>query len=179
MLGMPRFRHGCMRPTGESTRTSIISPVRHRTVFSSVREARTVRVCLADSPRVLCSSRVHRVLAHLRFRSGFVLGFCCSRFADDPSFSSGRSRPGADSPFFPVRLWWFCWLLRTVRSFWPDCPQLLAGLSEAPGRTVRVASADRPPLLAGQAASAWQLCSLVRLLSLFFRASVCASRNRS
>jgi hypothetical protein len=27
MLGMPRFRHGCMQPTGESTRTSLIYPV--------------------------------------------------------------------------------------------------------------------------------------------------------
>jgi hypothetical protein len=27
MLGMPRFRLGCMRPTGESMRTSLISPV--------------------------------------------------------------------------------------------------------------------------------------------------------
>jgi hypothetical protein len=26
MLGMPRFRLGCMRLTGESTRTSLISP---------------------------------------------------------------------------------------------------------------------------------------------------------
>jgi hypothetical protein len=150
-------------------------------------------VCLADSPRVQCSSRVRRVLACLRFRSGFVLGFCCSRFADGPSFSSGRSGSGADgpdpvwtvrlvladSPFFPVRLWWFYWLLRTVRSSWPDCPRHLAGLSAAPGRTVRAASADRPPLLAGQSASAWQLCSLVRFLSPSFRASACVSRNRS
>jgi hypothetical protein len=85
----------------------------------------------------------------------------------------------ADSPFFPVRLWWFWWLLRTVRGSWPDCPQHLAGLSAAPGRTVRVTSADRPPLLAGQSANAWQLCSLVRSLSPFFRASACVSRNRS
>jgi hypothetical protein len=70
----------------------------------------------------------------------------------------------ADSPFFRVRLWWFCWLLRTVRGSWPDCPRGPCGLSMVPGRTVRVVSADNPPLLAGQSASAWQLCSLVRFL---------------
>jgi hypothetical protein len=132
------------------------------------------------------SSRVRRVLARLRFRSGFVLGFRCSWFADGPSFSSGGPDPArtvrlvfADGPFFSVRLWWFCWLLRTVRGTRPDCPHDPCGLSAAPGRTVRVASADHPPLLAGQSASAWQLCSLVRFLPPFFRASACASRNRS
>jgi hypothetical protein len=128
-------------------------------------------VCLADSPQAQCSSRVCRVLARLRFQSGFGLDFCCSRFADGPSFSSGQSGSGADGPpgpcgqsVFPVRLWWFCWLLRTIRGPWPDCPRYLAGLSTAPGWTVRVAFADSPPLLAGQSASAWQLCSLVRFL---------------
>jgi hypothetical protein len=52
-------------------------------------------------------------------------------------------------------------------------------LSAASGRTVRVASADLPLLLAGQSASAWQVCSLVRFLSPFFRAFACVSRNRS
>jgi hypothetical protein len=143
-------------------------------------------VRLADRPRALCSSRVHRVLARLRFRSVFVLGFCCSWFADGPGFSRGRSGTRADGPpglrggpFFVLRLWWVCWLLRTVHGIWPDCPCGLCGLSAAPGRTVRVALADRPPLLAGQSASAWQLCSLVRFLPSFFRASACASRNRS
>jgi hypothetical protein len=54
-----------------------------------------------------------------------------------------------------------------------------AGQSARLGRTVRVARADSSPLLAGQSASAWQLCSLVRFLPPFFRASMCASRNRS
>jgi hypothetical protein len=85
----------------------------------------------------------------------------------------------ANSPFFSVRLWWFCWLLRTVRGTWPDCPRGPCGLSTAPSQTVRVALADRPPLLAGQSASAWQLFSLVRFLPSLFRASACASRNRS
>jgi hypothetical protein len=43
----------------------------------------------------------------------------------------------ADSPFFPVRLWWFWWHLRTVRGTWPDCPRGHCGPSAAPGRTVR------------------------------------------
>jgi hypothetical protein len=54
-----------------------------------------------------------------------------------------------------------------------------AGQSAGFGRTVRVALVDRPPLLAGQSASAWQLCSLVRFLPPFFRASAYASRNRA
>jgi hypothetical protein len=118
---------------------------------------RTVR----EAPVQPSSSRVRRVPACFRFGSGFFLGFCCSRFADGPSFSSGRSGPGAnvllvlaDSPFFPVIPWWLCWLLRTVRGSWPDRPRGPCGLSAAPGRTVRVVSADSPPLLAGQSASA-------------------------
>jgi hypothetical protein len=102
-------------------------------------------VCLADNPRVPCSSRVHRVRARLRFRSGFVLGFCCSRFADGPSFSSGQSGFGAGGPpgpygqsVFPGSLLWFGWLLRTVRGSWLDCPRRLCGQSAHPGRTVRL-----------------------------------------
>jgi hypothetical protein len=56
------------------------------------------------------------------------------------------------------------WPLRTVHGTWPDCPR---------------GSCGHPPLLAGQSASAWQLCSLVRFLPSFFCASACASRNRS
>jgi hypothetical protein len=125
------------------------------------------------------SSRVRRVLSRLRFRSDFVLGFCCSRFADGPSFSSGRFGSGADGPLGPHGQSIFLGSSLVVLLAFTNCPRLLAGLSAAPGRTVRVASADRLPLLAGQSASAWQLCSLVRFLSPFFRASACVSRNRS
>jgi hypothetical protein len=59
----------------------------------------------------------------------------------------------ADGPFFPVRFWWFCWLLRTVRGSWPDCPQHLAdcprhlaGLSAWSVRTVRPSWPDGPPV---------------------------------
>jgi hypothetical protein len=136
-------------------------------------------VCLADCPRVQCSSRVRRVLARLRFRSDFVLGCCCSRFADGPSFSSGRSGSRVDGPPGPRGQSVFPGSSLVVLLAFTDCPRLLDGLSAAPGRTVHVASTDRPPLLAGQSASAWQLCSLVRFLSPLFRASACASRNHS
>jgi hypothetical protein len=136
---------------------------------------RTVR----EVPVHPSSSRVRRVLAGLHFRSGFVLGFCYNRFADGPSFSSGRSGSGADSPPGPCGQSVFPGLPLVVLLAFMDCPRLLAGLSAAPGRTVRVAFADSRPLLAGQSTSAWQLCSLVRFLPSFFLASTCASRNRS
>jgi hypothetical protein len=132
-------------------------------------------VRLADRPRAPCSSRVHRVLARLRFQSDFVLGFVAAgsrtvraSVADGPEPVQTVRLVFADGLFFVVRLWWFCWLLWTVRGTWPDYPRSPCGLCAAPGRTVRVALADRPPLLAGQPASVGQLCSLVRFLSPFF-----------
>jgi hypothetical protein len=116
-------------------------------------------VCLADSPRAQCSLCVCRVLALLHFRSGFVLGFFCSRFADGPSFSSVRFGSGADGPpgpcgqsIFPgsslVVLLAFTdcprllarlsvWPLRSVCDTWSDCPRGQCGQSAPPGRTVR------------------------------------------
>jgi hypothetical protein len=61
----------------------------------------------------------------------------------------------------------------------PDGPPYLCGQSAVPWRTVRLARADSPPLLARRSARAWLLCSLVRFLPSFFRASACASRNCS
>jgi hypothetical protein len=101
-------------------------------------------VCLADSPRVLSFSRVRRVLACLHFRSGFVLGFCCSRFADGLSFSSERSGSGADGPPGPCRQSVFPSASLVVLLAFTDCPRLLAGLSAAPGRTVRCTWRDCP-----------------------------------
>jgi hypothetical protein len=116
-------------------------------------------VCLADSSRVQCSSRVRRILARPRFRSVFVLGFCCSRFADGPSFSSGRSGSGADGPPGPRGQSVFSRFIsggsvgfyglfvascRTVRGTWPDCPRHLAGLSAWPLRTVRPSWPNSP-----------------------------------
>jgi hypothetical protein len=132
---------------------------RGRAVFCSVHAARTVRGEVADGPRAACSSRVRRVLARLCFRSGLVLGFRCSWFADGPSFSSGRSGIHADGPFglrgrsvflgsvLVVLLSltdgpWppagrSAYPLRFVRGTWPDCPRGLCGQSAPPGRTVR------------------------------------------
>jgi hypothetical protein len=101
-------------------------------------------VCLADSPRVLCSSRVRRVLACLCFQSGFVLGFCCSRFADGTSFSSGRSGSSADGPPGPCGQSVFPGLSLVVLLAFTDCPRLLAGLSAAPSWTVRGTWPDCP-----------------------------------
>jgi hypothetical protein len=148
--------------------------------------ARTVREAVANGPRAACSSHVRRVLARLCFLSGFVLGFCCSRFADGASFSSGRSGTRANGlPGLRGRFGFLglvlvvllsltdgLWLLagqsacplRTVRGTWPDCPHGLCGQSASPGRTVR-------PRL-----TAWFLGSIPPS---FFRASACASRNHS
>jgi hypothetical protein len=90
------------------------------------------------------SSRVRRVLARLRFRSDFVLGFCCSWFADVPSFSSGRFRSGADGRPGPRGQSIFLASSLVVLLAFTDCPRLLAGLSAAPGRTVRGTWPDCP-----------------------------------
>jgi hypothetical protein len=131
-------------------------------------------------------SRVHRVLARLRFRSGFALGFCCSRFADSPSFCSGRSGSGADglpgscgqsvfSRFISGGSGGFYGLSaapgRTVRVALADSPLHLAGLSAWPVQTVRPSWLDSPPVLGSFAP--WFDSSL---LSFVFP---CASRNRS
>jgi hypothetical protein len=72
--------------------------LRGRAVLASVREAQTVRVGLADSPRVLSLSRVLCVLARLRFRSVLVTSFGWKRFrtvrysgADSPRVPGGQS----------------------------------------------------------------------------------------
>jgi hypothetical protein len=115
--------------------------------------------CLADGPRAKCSSHVRRVLARFCFRSGFASGFHYSRFADGPSFSSGRSRTRADGPpgisersvFHGSVLVVLLSLtdgpcpLRTVRVSLADCPRHLPGLSARPLRTVRPAWPDSPP----------------------------------
>jgi hypothetical protein len=101
-------------------------------------------VCVADSLRVQCSLHVHRVLARLCFPSGFILGFCCNRFADSPSFSSGRSGSRADGPPGPHGQSVFLGSSLVVLLAFTDCPRLLAGLSAAPGRTVRGTWPDCP-----------------------------------
>jgi hypothetical protein len=107
---------------------------------------------VADGPWAACSSHVRHVLAHLCFRSGFVLGFCCSRFADGPSLSSGRSGTRADGP--PGLRRWFVFLgsvlvvqLSLTDGLWllAGRSAALSGLSARPLRTVRPAWPDSPP----------------------------------
>jgi hypothetical protein len=136
--------------------------------------ARTVREGPADGPRGASSSRVLRVLARLRFRFVVALSFRWERFRTVRS--SGRTVSGclADSPRAPHgrsvirgRLWRFWSLFPTVRGVGPDSPWCGCGRSAEAGRTVRVASADGPPLLAGRSARACVLCFLVRFLPSF------------
>jgi hypothetical protein len=89
-----------------------------------------------------------------------------------------RDHP-ADIPFFLGSLLEVLLAFSDSTRLRPDSPPYACEQSAGLGRTVRVARADSPPLLAGQSASAWQLCSLVRFLPPFFRASACASRNHS
>jgi hypothetical protein len=127
-----------------------------------------------DGPRGASSSRVLRVLARLHFLSVVALSFPWARFRTVRS--RGRMVRGclADSPRAPRgrsvirgRLWRFCLLFRTVRGEGPDGPRCVCGQSVAAGRTVRVARADGPPLLAGWSARACVLCFLVRFLPSF------------
>jgi hypothetical protein len=148
-------------------------------------------VCLVDSPRALCSSHVRRVRARLRFRSGFVLSFRCSWFADGPSFSSGRSGSRADGPpgvrrrsiflgsFLVVLLALTdcprhlagrsAWPLRTVRGTWLDCPRGQCGQSAPPGRTVHLCLAA---LLISSILPSFLSCFLVCFKESFLRLEV-------
>jgi hypothetical protein len=126
----------------------------------------------------------------------FLLGFAfnpwCFRVLVGRSFRrsacAGRTVRGcrADSPRAPCGRSIIRGASLEVMLPFSDSPQLRSdgpwqgcGQSAVPCRTVRTAFADSPPRLAGQSARAWQLCSLVRFLPPFFRASACASRNRS
>jgi hypothetical protein len=141
---------------------------------------------VADGPRVQCSLSVLRVLACLCFRSILGLSFgwtrfrtVCSRGTDSPRVPGGRSACSLRTVRFRGSL------LEVLLAFSdnprprPDSPPYPCGQFAVPWRTVRVARADSPPVLAGRSARAWLLCSLVRFLPPFFRASACASRNRS
>jgi hypothetical protein len=84
-----------------------------------------------------CFSRVCHVLARLRFRSDFVLVFCCSWFVDGPSFSSGRSGTRADGPPGLRGRSIFHGASMVVLLAFKDCPRHFVGLSTWPLRTVR------------------------------------------
>jgi hypothetical protein len=160
--------------------------LRGRAFFCSVRASRTVHVVLADGPRCSCSSRVLHVLALLSFRSVVVLSFGWTKFrtvrvcwADGPRVPSGQSAcsprtvrgsrcaTGGSVCFMDgprCRAGQSTVLVRTVCGGRPDGPRGQCGRSAPPGRTVRQS-----------------LCALLlgSISSSFFRASVCASRNRS
>jgi hypothetical protein len=143
-------------------------------------------VDLADVPRRACSSRVLRVIARFCFRSVVVSCFGWARFgtvrvyrADSPRVPGGQSAcspqmvrysqcvSGGYVAFFgksAAQARRFAERVRTVRDTLPDNPRGLCGQSAPPGRTVR------------QNLAALFLGSIPPS---FFRASACASRNRS
>jgi hypothetical protein len=141
---------------------------------------------VADDPRLglffVCSS----CSCSSSFSIRFVFEFWLDEVSDSPQQRSGQSAGRrivrdhpADSPFFQGSLLEVLLAFSDSLRLRPDSPPCACGQSARLGRTVRMARADSPPLLAGRSASAWQLCSLVRFLPSFFRASACASRNRS
>jgi hypothetical protein len=143
---------------------------------------RTVRAGVVRRVFFACSS----CSCVLCLRSGFALGFRCSRFADGPSFSTERSMARADGPpglhersVFLGSVLVVLFALTDGPRLRPDSLRQGCGQSAVPCWTVRAAIVDSPPCLAGRSARGWQLCFLVRLLPSFFCASACASRNRS
>jgi hypothetical protein len=143
-------------------------------------------VDLADRRRRACSSRVLRVLARLCFRSVVALSFRWARFRTARMFRAASPRvPGGQSACSP-RTVYYLWCVSGGFVAFSDSPRLRpdgpwqgCGQSTIPCRTVRAAFADSPPRLDGESARAWLFCSLVRFFPSFFRASACASRNRS
>jgi hypothetical protein len=143
-------------------------------------------VPVADGPRLASSSRVLRVLARLRVRSVVISSFGWARFrtvrmcrADSPRVPGGQSacspRTVRNSGFATGGSVGFngqsatqagrsAVPVRTVCSTQPDSPRGPCGQSTPPGRTVR------------QSLAALFLGSITPS---FFRASACASRNRS
>jgi hypothetical protein len=123
-----------------------------------------------------------------------VFEFWFGEVSDGPRVPGGQST-GAwrDSPRAPRGrsviwglYWRFCLLFWIVRGSGPDGPWCGCGQSAAAGQTVRVACADSPRGLCGQSAPPGRTVrqSLAALflgliLPSFFRASACASRNRS
>jgi hypothetical protein len=117
-------------------------------------------MCRADSPRGV-SGRSARVLfvgcsscscsPFVSIRRGFE--FWLGEILDGPRVPGGRSAGAwqtvrvlpTDGPFFGVRYWRFCWLLRTVRGTCADSPRYIGGRSVWPVRTVRPTWPDGPP----------------------------------
>jgi hypothetical protein len=150
------------------------------------RRWRTIREEVADGPQEQCSSGVVRALAHLCFRSALISSFGWKRFrtvrcsgTDSPWVPGGRS---ACSPQ-TVR---FSRFATGGSVCFKDSPRLRAGQSAVRVRTVRGCRSDSPHGPCGQSAPPGRTVrqSLAALFlgsipSSFFRASACASRNRS
>jgi hypothetical protein len=124
----------------------------------------------ARSKFVRCSS----CSCFVSFWSGFVLGFRCSRFADGPSFSRGRSVARADGPpglrgrsVFLGSVLVVLFALTDGTRLRTDSQRQGCGQSAGPCWTVRATIADSLPCLAGRSARGWQLCFLVRFLPSF------------
>jgi hypothetical protein len=127
--------------------------------------------CLADGPRGPGGRSANTVFfacsscscsASLSIRFGFelwleVVSDSLQQRADDPRV------PGGQSSCSPRTVRYLGSSLEVLFAF-SDGPWRRAGQSAAAGRTVRVARADGPPLLAGRSARAWVFCSLVRFL---------------
>jgi hypothetical protein len=154
--------------------------------FCSVRASRTVRIVLADGPRLACSSRVLRVLARLSFRSVLVSCFGRKRFRTVRS--SGPTVRGclADSPRAPHGRSIFRGLLLEVlfaltngRRLRPDSPRQGCGQSAVPCRTVRAAHRGRSALRGRTVRRRLRDLLLGSIPPFLSRASACASRNHS
>jgi hypothetical protein len=121
-------------------------------------------VVVADIPRGQSSSRAHRVLARLRFRSVLASSFGWKRFRTVRSSGADSPRvPGGQSVFRGSLMVVLLVLTDSPRPR-PDGPPYLCGQSAVHWRTVRVARADSPPCLARQSARAWLVCLLVCFL---------------
>jgi hypothetical protein len=141
---------------------------------------------VADSPQHACSSRVLRVLARLCLRSVVALSFRWGRFRTVRSSGANSPRvPGGQSACSPRTVRYSGSSLEVLFAF-SDSPRRRAGRSVVWVRTVRSSRPDGPRGPCGRCAPPSRTVrqSLSALFfgsipSSFFRASACASRNRS
>jgi hypothetical protein len=139
-----------------------------------------------DGPRAQCSSRVLRVLARPCFRSVVILSFGWARFRTVRVCRADSTRvPSGQSACSPRTVCYSGSLLEVLFAF-SDSPRLRAGRSAVWVRTVRGSRPDDPRGPCGQSAPPGRMVlqglSALFLGSIpptFFRASACASRNRS
>jgi hypothetical protein len=143
-------------------------------------------VCLADGPRPGCLSRALRVLARLHFRSVVISSFGWARFRMVRVCRADSLRvPGGQSACSPWTVHFSGFATGGSVGF-NGQSAVQAGRSAVPMRTVRGTLADSPRGSCGQSSPPGRRVrqSLAALfLGLIppsiFRASACASRNRS